>query len=356
MQKLIFSDGVEFFASDFTFWSDAIQAGFVDRTKLWGGAGGVWTGGVVASAGGLVVSVSGPFKGHANGELIQVTTPANLTLANNNTNYVIATYAQTDGTPATYYGAGAPPNKRRSDTPTITSRTSGPAILGNGEIDLATVVTAAGAIVGSPTDTRIILPQVDASGNLVMGALKTVDGVDVSAHAAFIGTGATAGHLKLGALGGAARFEVAGGYWIVSRYVFNRANTFVPNETDFSAPPGGVTVDTFRVPTVDGTFDFHAFGPEYNLRAELNFSSSATFTVNARIEAFDDGIRIKDSTGLDVFSNGTASQNANQTVTMQVNTGANQWLIYGANGGGNEMITQLLTDILRNGNVTFAAL
>jgi hypothetical protein len=352
MQKLIFSDGVEFFASDFTFWSDAIQAGFADRTKLWAGSGGVWTGGVVASVGGLVVSVSGPFKGHANGELIQVTTPANITLPDNVTRFIIATYAQTDGTPATYYGAGAPPNKRRSDTPTITASTA-PAVLGSGQIDLATVTTA-GGIVTVNTDTRIILPQVDAAGNLVMGALKTVDGVDVSVHAAAIGNGTTAGHVKLGSAGGAAQFEVAGGYWIVERYVFNRANTFVPDDTDFSAPPA--TVDVFRVPTVDGSFDFNTYGPSYNLRATLNFTSTATFTLNARIEAFDDGIRIKDSTGAAVFNNGVASANANQTVTMQVNTGSNVWRIYGANGGGNQMITQLLNSVLRDARITFTPL
>lgn len=351
MQKLIFTDGTEFVAADFTYWADALQTAFTDRTQLWAGTGGVFSGGVVSTVSGLTVAVSGPLKAHANGELIQVTSPANLLLPDASTRYIIATYATTDDTPATYYGAGSPPNKRRHDAATVTASAT-PAVLASGQIPLATVVTAAGAIF-TITDTRVLLPFVDASGNLNMGALKTVDGVDLSVHVTTQGNTTVSAHVTKGSIGGAAVYEAAAGYWIVERYVFARAGTFIPDDTDFSAPPA--TVDTFRHATPDGHFDFHAYGPEYNIRATLNFTSTATFTVNARIEAFDDSIRVKSNGSLE-FSNGVATANANQTVTMHVATGANNWVIYAANGGGNQMITQLLTDILRDGRITFTPL
>lgn len=351
MEKLLFWDGAEYDADDFTFWSDAIEGGFQDRTKLWAGRGGVWTGGEVTDAGGLDVDISGPFKGHANGDLIQITSPATITLPDNATRYIIATYATDDDTPATYYGAGSPPDRHRNDNPTITASTT-PANINSNQIPLATVVTLSGAI-DSITDTRVILPSVDNSGNIDLGDGATVDGIDISDHAATIGDGTTAGHLKLGAAGGAAQYEAVGGYWVVDRYVSGRAANFIPDDADFLTPPMGVTVDTFRTSSVDGTFDFHAYGPEYNLRAILYFDSTDTFTVSARIQAYDDTIRVKDSTGSDIFSNGTANQNADQTLTMQVNTGANAWKVYGCNGGGDEMITQLITTILRDPRVTF---
>jgi hypothetical protein len=362
MQKLIFSDGVEYAASDFTFWATALNAGFVDRTKLWAGAGGVWTGGVVATVSGLTASVSGPFKGHANGELIQVTSPANLLMANGTTNYVIATYATSDDTPATYYGAGSPPNKRRNDAPAITVRQSGPAIIGNNEIDLATVTTSGGAIT-LITDTRILLPQVDNSGNLVMGSLKTVDGVDVSVHAAQIGNSTTAGHVKLGAAGGATPYSTLRGDWLKEEFIdvgAAFAATKILDDADFGAPPAssqpfaatGLLFLQSYVPTRQGDLLAAGYGPRVCTRYTLTFTATGIISVPIYLTNWDDTVRIK-ANGVSLFSSNTPNNGTAQVLSFNTVIGSNTIQVYLANVGGNQYHVTVDCDVLTAAGVTF---
>jgi hypothetical protein len=351
MQRLIATDGVEVTAADFTFDQDGKENAIRDRTQLWSGAGGVFSGGVVAVVSGLTVSVSGPLKFQANGELGQITSPANQTVANGATNYVVAKYGTSDGTPATFYGGGSPPFIRRSDSPTIVVRTSGPAVLGAGEVDLATV-TASGGAVTLITDTRIVLPTV-SGGNVVLGAGHTIDGVDPSVHVATIGTNVVAGHLLLGAPGGAARYEdvpLAAKYWIVEQYVFNRSTGFIPDDSDFDTPPTAVT--TWRDLTLDGSHMREGFGPEYNWRLVLNFTSTAAFSGAARILSNDDTMRVK-MNGSTIFSRGSSSLNLNTSITLPVLLGVNTLKLFFCNAGGDEWRNNFFTDLLRDGRITF---
>lgn len=363
MQKLIFTDGVEFFASDFTFWASAIEAAFTNRTQMWAGAGGVFSGGVVGNGGGLVATVSGPLKAHANGQYISIAVPANQTLTASATNYIIAVYQTTDDTPATFYGAGSPPNKHRNDTPTIINRTSGPAVLANGEIDLATVVTGASTIT-TITDTRIILPSTDNSGNILLGALKTIDGMDPSVHQTLIGTPTIAAHLKLGAPGGATPYSVLGGAWQKDEFIDVASAlpaTYVLNDSDFTSPPassqpfasglGPVYITTY-VPTRNGDLVANGYGPHVCTRYTLTFTATSVQQVTVGLTAWDDTIRVKGN-GTQLYSASAANGGTYQVLTFNTVVGTNTIQIYHGNTDGNQFYLYVACNALTLPGITF---
>jgi hypothetical protein len=353
MQRLIATDGVEITAGDFQHEQDGKENAIRDRTQLWAGTNGVFAGGVVSSLGGLSIAISGPLQFQANGELGTINAPANQLVANGATNYVIAKYGTVDSVLATYYGTASPPFIRRSDNPTIVVRTSGPASLGAGEANLATV-TASGGAITLITDTRIVLPSV-SNGNILLGNLKTIDGVDPSVHVATVATNAVLGHVLLGAAGGAARFEDVPGaakYWIVELYVKTRSNGFLPDDSDFDTPPGGITVTTWRDMTYDGSHMREGSGPEYNWRLTLNFTSSANFNASARILSNDDAVRVK-LNGSTIYSTTTSHVDLNTAVTLPVVIGANTLKLFFCNGGGSEWRNNLFTSLLLDNRITF---
>lgn len=363
MQKLIFTDGVEFFASDFTFWASALEAAFTNRTQIWGGAGGVWSGGVVGNGGGLVATVSGPLKGQANGQYIAITSPANQTLPANGTSFIIAVYQTTDDTPATFYGAGSPPNKHRNDTPTVINRTTGAAILANGEIDLATVVTGA-ATITTITDTRIILPSSDNSGNILLGALKTIDGMDPSVHQTLIGTSSTAAHVKLGAPGGATPYGTLGGAWTKDEFI-DVGGAFavghILDDSDFGAPPassqpfvatGLLYLESF-VPTRYGDLVVDVNNVRVCSRYTLNFSSPSIQTISVYLTYWDDTIRVKGN-GTTLYSNAAASTGSGlQVLTFSTVVGANTIQVYHANTEGGVGNVGVVCGVLSAAGVLF---
>lgn len=354
MQKTKAIDGTEWQAAQMTFMQNGYLNGFLNRTKLWAGTRGVFTGGVVATVSGLTVSVSGPLQFTANGELGIIAAPPNQVLANNATNYIIAKYAETEDTPAIFYGSGSPPNVHVNETPSIINRTSGPAILGNGEVDLATVTTSGGAVT-LITDTRIILPTV-TEGNIALGALKTIDGVDPSVHVATVATNVILGHVLLGAAGGAAKFEdvpAAAKYWIVDSYIFGRSGGTVLDEADFTSPPGGETVKMHREVTTGGAIWKEGYGPEWNIRGTLNFTSSAAFNHTGRVLTVDDSIRVR-LNGTQVYIRSTSATDLDASFTLPIVLGSNQLKFYFCNNGGAEWRLNLLLDeLLLDNRITF---
>lgn len=356
MQKSLAIDGTEWQAADMTFMQDGYINAILRRTKRLLGTSGVVTGGVVTSAGGLNIAISGPLEFAVNGEYGIINAPANQALANNNTNYIVAKYSETDDTPALFYGAGVTPLIHRNETPTIISRTTSPAVESAGEVDLATVTTSGGAIT-LITDTRIITPSV-SNGNISLGPLKTIDGVDPSVHVTTVATNAVLGHVLLGAPGGAARYEdlpAATKYYIVDLYIAGRGNGFIPNDSDFTSPPIGRTVKTFRYTTYDGSFWREGSGASWNLRATLNFNSTTAFNKTANVLTVDDSVRVK-LNGSDVYSNGSAVDDLDRALTLPIVQGSNVLKLFMSNNGGGAWRINFLTDLLRDSRITFTPL
>ncbi len=310
MQKTLAIDGVEWLAADFTFDQDGKDLAITNRTQLWAGSSGVWKGGVVAHTSGLTVSVSGTLEFHALGERGVIVTPSAQTAADGHTNYVIAVYGTTSDTPAAYYAGGSPPNLHVHDAPAVIIRFSGPAIEGNGEVDLATVV-ASGGTVTAVTDTRRFLPYVDAAGqNLVVGEGFKLDGVDVSddlcltttlggawAHDMFIGTGSEG---------------VAG----------------VIDDSDFVGP----TLFHMFQPTRQGDLYSTIMNLRLCNRFTLDFHSDTVQSVTVTLAVWDDTIRLKAGplAGVSILFSATAAGN-NHAETFSTVVGNNRIQIYQAN-------------------------
>jgi hypothetical protein len=359
MQVAIATDGVEWAAADMTFLVNGLKTAILNRTTTWAGTGGVFAGwgGVVTSPSGLTLAISGPLRFHANGELGVIAAPSNVTATASITQYVIAVFATTDDTPAAYYGGGGPPNLHRNDTPTVIVRPA-PAVLANGEVSLATVV-AGGASITTITDTRIILPSVDASGNLVMGSAATVQGVNLPAHVALVGTSGAIGHLKLGAPGGAAAYSVLGGTWLMEQFVdvaATLAATTVLDDANFSAPPAssqpilttGQAYTTEYVPTRQGDLIVNGYGPRVCTRYTLNFSSTGVQTVTILLTCWDTTVRVK-ANGITLTTQNAASGGAGLILTFSTVVGANTIQIYHGNVDGNQFYLNANCTVLATG-------
>lgn len=361
MQRTLALDGVEWSAADMTF----DQTGRINRaknsTKIWAGTGGVWTGGVVSNPSGLTIAISGPLQFHANGEIGIIASPANLTVPISATSYIIAVYAETQDTPATYYGGGSPPNIHANETPTVIWRAS-PAVLGNGEIPLATVVTD-GTHATSITDTRVILFSSDNLGNLLLGAGLTIDGMDPSAHQALVATSSQLGHVLLGGSGGATPYGTMRGAWLRDAFYdvgSSYASSKLLDDADFTSPPAssqpfvatGAAYNSQYLPTRQGDLFDSAYGPRIAARYTLTFTATGIISVALGISHWDDTIRVK-ANGTTLYSNTSPSGGAGQVVNFNTVNGSNTIQVYLCNGGGNQFHVNLVSNVLAQAGIVF---
>lgn len=361
MQRALAIDGVEWAAADMTFLQTGIYNGIKNRTIIRTGTSGVFSGGVVANPSGFTITISGPLKFHANGELGIIASPANVTAAPSTTNYIIGVYQETQDTPATYYGGGGPPNIHANETPTVIVRGTA-AVEANGEVNLATVVTN-GSTSTSITDTRIILPSADGVGNMLLGPLKTIDGMDPSAHQVLVATSAVLGHVVLGAAGGATPYNTLRGTWKCESFIdvaATFAGTKILDDADFTSPPAssepfnttGLAFNTQYVPTRQGDLAVAGYGPRVAQRYTLNFTATGVVSVAIGLSNWDDGIRIK-ANGVSLFSTGTASNGAGQVFNFNTVVGANTIVVYLCNGGGNQFHVNVICDVLAQAGMIF---
>lgn len=360
MQRAIATDGVEFAAADFTFDQAGVFNGLLNRTIIWAGSSGVFSGGGVANPATFNITITGPLKFHANGELGIIASPANVTAAPSTTNYIIAVYGETTDTPATYYGGGSPPNLHANETPTVICRGT-PAVEANGEVNLATVVTN-GSTSTSITDTRVLLPFVTA-GNITLGALKTIDGMDPSVHVALVGTPTVVGHNLLGGIGGATPYGTLAGAWKRDQFL-DVGSTFASNklldDADFTSPPGssepfnttGAAFNTQYLPTRQGDLMDASYGPRVAHRYTLTFTATGIVSIAIGISNWDDTIRVK-ANGSTLYSNTTASQGTGQVVNFNTVVGTNTIQVYLCNGGGNQYHVNVICSILAQAGMVF---
>lgn len=326
MQKTLAVDGVEWIAADMTFDQDGKVNAIKNRTQLWAGTSGVWQGGVVTVSAGLVVTVSGTLKFNSLGEMGIIATPGALTAVNAMTNYVIATYGTTSDSPAAFYAGGSPPNLHVHDAPTVSIRQSGPAIEGNNEVNLATVVASGGAIT-LITDTRKLLPYYDAAAqNLVLGESVTIDGFDPSEA---IGPG------------GATPYATLGGDWTHDTYIGTALQTAALDDTDFTS------FQRMYQPTRVGDLSHTITNLRLMNRFTLTFHSDTVQNVTVQLVAWDDTVRLK-ANGTTLFSATAAGDYttgaANQVFATVIGTNTIQ--VYQGNPAGDLGVCLVACNVL----------
>ncbi len=365
MQRALAIDGVEWTAADFTFDQNGRINGTLQRTQVWAGSSGVWTGGLVAAASGLNISITGPFQFQALGEMGVIASPANILLPANSTLFIVGQYLETADTPATYYAAGSPPNLHQNPTPAIVFRTSGgggAAVEANKEVNLATVVTGA-ATITTVTDTRKLLPSVDGNGNILLGSGATIDGMDPSVHQTLIGSTSVAAHTKLGAPGGATPYGTLSGAWTKDEFI-DVASAFgagkILDDSDFASPPGSsqpfaatglLYLETF-VPTRYGELAVDGYGPHFCTRYTLNITATGIFTVQMYATYWNNTIRVKGN-GTSLYSNGSSSGGNAVSITFSTVVGANTIQVYHANCDGLDLNLGFVCSVLQDSRVIF---
>lgn len=360
MQRALALDGVEWSAADMLFLQNGLMNRIKNETKIIAGSSGVYTGGVVANPAAFTITITGPLQFHANGELGIIASPTNVTAAPSTTNYIIAAYLETQDTPATYYGGGSPPNIHANETPTVICRGT-TAVEASGEVLLATVVTN-GSTSTSITDNRNMLPYV-VGGNLLLGALKTVDGMDPSVHQALVATSAVLGHVLLGASGGATPYGTLRGAWKLEEF-YDVGSSFaagkILDDADFTSPPAssepfntaGAAFNTQYIPTRQGDLIRNGYGPRVASRYTLNFTATGTVSVNLGLSYWDDSVRLK-ANGVSLFNTGTASPGSGGVYNFSTVAGPNTIQVYNCNGAGSEFGINLVCSVLADPGMIF---